>query len=378
MCKKILLLVGTRPEAVKLAPVALELRRRSGFDCLLCSTGQHREMAAQALADFDLSYDRNLDVMTADQSLAALTAKLLTALDTLYAEETPDMVVVQGDTTSVMTAALAAFYRHVPVGHVEAGLRSFNRRAPFPEEINRKLTAGLADLHFAPTQSARSNLLAEGVPEDAVSVTGNTVIDALLQTAERNRTQPELVPEAVRAAVESGKKIVLVTAHRRETYEAGFERICRGILAVGGHRDDVVFVYPVHRNPNVRAPVFALLGRHRNILLLDPLPYRAFVALMQTAFFVLTDSGGIQEEAPALGKPVLVMRDVTERPEGVATGNALLTGTDADSIAGHVNRLLDDEHFHCSMSRARSPYGDGKSAGRIADILEDYFLNHRR
>jgi UDP-N-acetylglucosamine 2-epimerase len=374
--KKILLLIGTRPEAVKLAPVALELRRRSGFDCLLCATGQHREMAAQALADFDVSYDRNLDVMTAGQSLAGLTARLLPALDALYAEEAPDTVVVQGDTTSVTAAALAAFYRHIPVGHVEAGLRSFNRRAPFPEEINRKLAGCLADLHFAPTESARANLLAESVPEDAVFVTGNTVIDALLQTAERNRTQPGLVPEAVRVAAGHGRKAVLVTAHRRETYEAGFERICRGILAVAGRRDDVVFVYPVHRNPQVRAPVFSLLGGHRNILLLDPLPYRAFVALMQTASFVLTDSGGIQEEAPALGKPVLVMRDVTERPEGVAAGNALLTGTDADSIAGHVNRLLDDEHLYYSMSRARSPYGDGKSAGRIADILEKYLENH--
>lgn len=377
MRKKILLLVGTRPEAVKLAPMALELRRRSGIDCLLCATGQHREMSTQALADFDLRYDRNLDVMTADQSLAELTARLLPALDTLYAEEAPDMVVVQGDTTSVMTAALAAFYRHIPVGHVEAGLRSFNRRAPFPEEINRKLTGCLADLHFAPTESARSNLLAEGIPEDAVFVTGNTVIDALLQTAERNRCRPGLVPEAVRAAVEQDKKIILVTAHRRENYEAGFERICRGILAVAEQRDDVLFVYPVHRNPHVRAPVFSLLDRHRNILLLDPLPYRAFVALMQTASFVLTDSGGIQEEAPALGKPVLVMRDVTERPEGVAAGNALLTGTAADSIAEYIRRLLDDKQFYRGMSRARSPYGDGKSAGRIADILEKYFEKHR-
>jgi UDP-N-acetylglucosamine 2-epimerase len=367
---KILLLVGTRPEAVKMAPVVMELRSRSLFDCWLCLTGQHREMSAQALEDFGLLPDRNLDVMTAEQSLAGLTAALLPALDALYSEEAPDMILVQGDTTTVMTAALAAFYRHIPVGHVEAGLRSFNRSAPFPEESNRKITGCLADLHFAPTETARANLLAEGVPADDVFVTGNTVIDALLQTAERIRGQDDLLPPPVRKAAAAGKKIIPVTAHRRETYEAGFEGICNGILAAGARRDDVFFVYPVHLNPRVRGPVFSLLGGQKNILLMDPVPYRPFVALMQAAYFVLTDSGGIQEEAPALGKPVLVMRGVTERPEGIAAGNALIVGTEADAVAAHIIRLLDDPALYARMSRARNPYGDGKSAARIANILE--------
>ena len=374
---RILLLVGTRPEAIKMAPVAMELRERSGFDTLLCSTGQHREMLAQALADFGLRPDRDLSVMTERQTLASLSASLLAALDGLYAEEKPSLVLAQGDTTTVMTAALAAFYRHIPFGHVEAGLRSFNRRAPFPEEINRKIAGSLADLHFAPTDTARRNLLAEGAAEENIFVVGNTVIDALLWTRDRLRQEGVQPPAPVAAALGQGKKIVLVTGHRRESYEAGFAEICRGILAVSERRRDVFFVYPVHLNPLVRGPVFSLLGGKDAILLLDPLPYRPFVALMQAAHLVLTDSGGIQEEAPALGKPVLVMRETTERPEGVEAGNAILVGTRAASIAAQLNRLLDDSEAYARMSRARNPYGDGQSAGRIADILEKRLLeNH--
>jgi UDP-N-acetylglucosamine 2-epimerase len=375
--KKILLLVGTRPEAIKLAPVLMELRRRDVFDCLLCATGQHREMLAQALADFDLRPDLDLEVMTAGQSLAGLTAALLPALDALYAGQKPDLVLVQGDTTTVMTAALTAFYRHIPVGHVEAGLRSFNRDAPFPEEINRKMTAGLSDLHFAPTETAGNNLLAEGVPAENVFVTGNTVIDALLWMSERVQGQGDLLPPPVRQARTRGKKIILVTGHRRESYEAGFENICEGILAVSRKREDVFFIYPVHFNPQVRGPVFSLLGDVPNIRLIDPVPYKTFVALMRAAHCILTDSGGVQEEAPALGKAVLVMRGVTERPEGVAAGGALLVGTRAESIAAGVNRILDEQGLHAKMSVARYPYGDGRSALRIARVLEQRLLRDR-
>lgn len=352
-----------------MAPVVLELRRRA-VNARLCSTGQHKEMLAQALADFDLAPDRDLAVMTENQSLASLNAALLTALDGLYAEERPAFVLAQGDTTTVMAGALAAFYRHIPFGHVEAGLRSFNRFAPFPEEVNRKIAGCLAAAHFAPTETARRNLLAEGAPEEDVFVVGNTVIDALLLTAERLGAEEEILPRPLLEAREQGKKIILITAHRRESYEAGFAGICRGILAVSEARDDVFFVYPVHLNPRVRGPVFSLLGGRENILLADPLSYRPFVALMRAAHLVLTDSGGIQEEAPALGKPVLVMRETTERPEGVEAGNALLVGAGAESIAARVNRLLDDGALYAAMSRAANPYGDGQSAGRIADILE--------
>ena len=376
MVHRILILMGTRPEAIKMAPVVMALRKHSGFDVLLCSTGQHKEMLTQALSDFGLKPDRDLAVMTERQSLASLNAALLSALDGLYAEAQPDLVLAQGDTTTVMAAALAAFYRHIPFGHVEAGLRSFNRRAPFPEEINRKIAGNLADLHFAPTETARHNLLAEGVSEADIFVVGNTVIDALLWTRDHLDKNGDLLPAPVAATLAQGKKIVLITGHRRESYEAGFEEICRGILAVSEHRQDVFFVYPVHLNPLVRGPVFSLLGDKGNILLLEPLSYRPFVALMQVAHVVLTDSGGIQEEAPALGKPVLVMRETTERPEGVGAGNAILVGARAASIAAHLGRLLDDTAMYARMSQARNPYGDGQSAQRIVDILEKYLKSH--
>ena len=371
---RILILIGTRPEAIKMAPVVMELRKRSCFDSLLCSTGQHREMLTQALSDFDLTPDRDLSVMTERQTLVSLSASLLAALDGLCAEEKPDFVLAQGDTTTVMIAALATFYRHIPFSHVEAGLRSFDRRAPFPEEINRKIVGSLADLHFAPTETARHNLLAEGVPEDSIFVVGNTVIDALLWTRDRLREEGSILPAPVAAALAQGKKIILITGHRRESYEADFAEICQGILTISEQRRDVFFVYPVHLNPLVRGPVFSLLGDRDNILLLDPLPYRSFVTLMQEAYVILTDSGGVQEEAPALGKPVLVMRETTERPEGVKAGNAVLVGVQAESIAAHLVRLLDDKAMYAHMSQARNPYGDGQSAKRIVDILEQRLL----
>ncbi|KAF5081537.1 UDP-N-acetylglucosamine 2-epimerase [anaerobic digester metagenome] len=375
---RILILIGTRPEAVKMAPVAMELHKRANFDTLLCSTGQHKEMLNQALRDFGLQPDRDLAVMTERQSLASLSAALLPALDRLYEEEQPDMVLAQGDTTTVMTAGLAAFYRHIPFGHVEAGLRSFNRLAPFPEEINRKIAGSLADLHFAPTSTSQRNLLAEGVPAKNIFVVGNTVIDALLWTRDFLEKENIPLPPPVVTALAKGKKVVLVTGHRRESYEAGFEGICRGILAISERRQDIFFVYPVHLNPLVRGPVFTLLGGKDNILLLDPLAYRPFVALMQAAHVVLTDSGGIQEEAPALGKPVLVMRETTERPEGIKAGNAILVGTQAASIAEHLDCLLNDESMYVRMSQAHNPYGDGQSARRIADILENHLKNAPR
>jgi UDP-N-acetylglucosamine 2-epimerase len=375
MRKKILILVGTRPEAVKMAPVVRLLREHPGFDTLLCSTGQHKEMLAQIFDDFGLKPNRELAVMTERQSLASLNAALLASLDNLYQEEVPDLVLAQGDTTTVMAAALASFYRHIPFGHVEAGLRSFDRLAPFPEEINRRIAALAADWHFAPTEKSRQNLLNEGVPEGGIFVVGNTVIDALKWTAASLEGEGHyLLPPAVRAALSSGQRLILVTAHRRESYEDGFAEICRGLLKVSEHRPDVFFVYPVHLNPQVREPVTALLSGKDNILLLAPLPYRPFVALMQASHIVLTDSGGIQEEAPALGKPVLVMRKTTERPEGVEAGNAILVGVRAESIAEGVNMLLDDKALYISMSQARNPYGDGQSARRIVEILKEFLV----
>ena len=370
MRKKILVLVGTRPEAIKMAPVVRLLRDCPGFDCRLCATGQHREMLAGALADFGLSPNRDLAVMTEGQTLASLSSTLLTNLDNLYQEEAPALVLAQGDTTTVMAGALAAFYRHIPFGHVEAGLRSFDRRAPFPEEVNRRMAGVIADFHFAPTEKARQNLLAEGVDDENIFVVGNTVIDALIWTVDSLAGKTDMLPQAVGEALGRGRRLILVTAHRRETYEAGLESLCRGLLSLSERRPDVLLVYPVHPNPRVRGPVQALLGGRENILLLEPLPYRPFVALMKAAYLALTDSGGVQEEAPALGKPVLVLREKTERPEGVEAGQALLVGTESGAIVHHVEKLLDDDNLYARMSAANSPYGDGRSARRIVDILE--------
>ncbi|EPR37141.1 UDP-N-acetylglucosamine 2-epimerase [Desulfovibrio sp. X2] len=366
---KILVFAGTRPEAIKVAPVVLALRADGNCQALLCSSGQHREMLAQALADFDLAPDRDLAVMQPGQSLASLSSRLFTEIDALLDRERPDWILVQGDTTTVMVAALCSFYRGIKVAHLEAGLRSFDLRAPFPEELNRRVAGIVADLHLAPTTTARDNLLREGVPEAQVLVTGNTVIDALLLIREKIRGDTSLLAPGLAEAVSRGRRIVLVTGHRRENFGDGFQNICRAIRLLADRHEDVMFAYPVHLNPSVREPVLRLLANHPRILLLEPAPYKSFIAMMDAATLILTDSGGVQEEAPSLGKPVLIMREVTERPEGVAAGVARLVGTEEASIVSAVDGLLGDAEAYARMATCSNPYGDGKAAERILSAL---------
>ena len=367
--RTILVLAGTRPEVIKVAAVLRELRARTELRTRFCSTGQHREMLRQALDAFGLATDRDLEIMQADQSLGQLTASLFTRMDALLEQERPDWVLVQGDTTSVMVTALCAFYRRIRVGHIEAGLRSYNRFAPFPEEVNRRVVSVAADLHFAPTGQARDALLREGIPEADVVVTGNTVIDALLWTRDTVAGEAGLLPPPVREALVAGRRIVLVTGHRRESHGRGMENICRALRRIVTERPDLFVVYPVHLNPHVRETVLPLLGGQPGIALLEPMEYRSFVALLNACHLVLTDSGGIQEEAPALDKPVLVMRETTERPEGVATGAARLVGTSVEGIVGAVLELVDDPRRYAAMAQAANPYGDGRAARRIVDAL---------
>jgi UDP-N-acetylglucosamine 2-epimerase len=370
---KVLTIMGTRPEIIKLAPVVRELgRRRDRFVSRVCATGQHREMLEKAVETFELRPDIDLGLMAHDQALGELTAGAIRCLDGVLSDESPDIVLVQGDTTTAFCGSLAAFYHRVSVGHVEAGLRTWRKYAPFPEEINRSLIGRIADFHFAPTPRARDSLLKEGVDESRIFLTGNTVIDALLWVRDRvSDGVPSGVSESVVRSI-AGKTIVLVTGHRRESFGRGFENICSSIRRVAGDFADVHFVYPVHLNPNVRGPVYELLGQHPRIHLIEPLDYEAFVWLMDRASIVLTDSGGVQEEAPSLGKPVLVMRETTERPEGVAAGNALLVGTDVERIVGELGRLLRDEAARAEMARQRNPYGDGEAARRIVDVLDEH------
>jgi UDP-N-acetylglucosamine 2-epimerase (non-hydrolysing) len=375
---RISVLFGTRPEAIKLAPVVRMLREAREIDCRVCTTAQHREMADQVLEAFDLTPDADLDLMRAGQTLAELTARGISAIDGYLTREQPDLVLVQGDTTSVLCAAIAAFYRRIPLGHVEAGLRTGDMTAPWPEEANRVLTTRLAALHFAPTERSRQNLLAEGVAADRIHLTGNTVVDALLMILPAVRAAPPVIPGLPTAltAPDDSRPLVLITGHRRESFGAGFEAICRAIAALAGRFRDTAFVYPVHLNPAVRAPVRGILGTGtgagENVYLIDPLGYREFVALMDRATLILTDSGGVQEEAPSLGKPVLVMRATTERPEAVEAGTARLVGTDFETIVAEVSRLLTDRAAYEAMSRALNPYGDGCAAGRIVTACRDF------
>jgi UDP-N-acetylglucosamine 2-epimerase (non-hydrolysing) len=370
----ILFIFGTRPEAIKLCPVIRYMRQAgTGMDVCVCVTAQHRAMLDQVLECFDVRPDYDLDLMTPGQTLAQTTGRVLTSLDPVLAAGKFDLAVVQGDTTTTMAGAMAAFYRQVPVAHVEAGLRTGDMAQPFPEEMNRVVTAQFTTLHFAPTEGARRNLLAERTPSERIFVTGNSGIDAVLHVA------GELQRGNLRSCewpwLNSAKKLIVVTAHRRESFGQGITRICDALLELA-ERNDVQIVYPVHRNPNVLDPVNLRLAGHPNIILIEPLDYTWFVDLMRRAYLLITDSGGIQEEAPSLGKPVLVMRECTERPEAVEAGTVKLVGTDPRKIVAEASSLLSDEAEYLRMSRIHNPYGDGHASQRITTAISDYLARH--
>ena len=371
MKRKIVVIFGTRPEAIKLCPVVLALKTDPAFDCKVCVTGQHREMLQQVLDVFGVVPDKDLALMRPNQTLGGLTSRALAAIDEYLAEEKPDIVMVQGDTTTVLAGALAAFYHHIPVAHVEAGLRTWNMESPWPEEANRVLTTCLAKWHFCPTENNKANLLKEGVPEKDIYVTGNTVIDALLMAKEKVKVNPPEIDDLPNCLMRSDERMVLITGHRRENFGEGFENICTAIKNLAERFPETHFVYPVHLNPNVRDPVSRILGRHsgKNVYLIEPQSYLPFVALMNRAYLILTDSGGVQEEAPSLGKPVLVMRDTTERPEAVDAGTVKLIGTHREIIEEEVAMLLIDSVSYARMSGAVNPYGDGEAVARIIDVL---------
>ena len=360
--KRILAVVGTRPEAIKMAPVIRALKAESWADVRVLATAQHRQMLDQVLDAFDIVPDIDLDIMLPSQSLPELTSRLLLRMDAVLEDERPDAVLIQGDTTTVMTTAMAAFYRRIHVGHVEAGLRTGDLDNPFPEEMNRIVAGRLSRWHFAPTQGARDNLLGEGCNPASVHVTGNTVIDALLGVASVDRPRPAQVP--------ANKRLILVTAHRRENFGDPFREICHGIRELADQHEDVHVLYPVHPNPNVAGPALEILSGHERITLCEPMEYLPFVNAMKHAYLVLTDSGGVQEEAPALGKPVLVLRSETERPEAIWAGVVKLVGPDRNAIVAEATRLLSDPAAYADMARGVSPYGDGKAAGRITAILK--------
>jgi UDP-N-acetylglucosamine 2-epimerase (non-hydrolysing) len=363
---KVLSVFGTRPEAIKMAPVVNELKKYpQQIASIVCVTAQHRQMLDQVLDLFGITPDDDLNIMQANQSLATITASALTKLDEVLLREKPDWVLTQGDTTTAMVATLAAFYHRIRVGHIEAGLRTWDKFQPFPEEINRKIADGISDLHFAPTETSRQNLLREGVTDKTIVVTGNTVIDALLEIADRSfdwMTSPL-------AAVPQNKRLILVTAHRRENFGEPFEKMCLALRRIAERWPDAHLVYPVHLNPNVREVVSRVLRNIPNVTLLEPLEYLPLVQLMKHSYLVLTDSGGLQEEAPGLGKPVLVMRETTERPEGVEAGTVRLVGTETENIVNAVAELLESAENYQAMSRAVNPYGDGNASQRIVQKL---------
>jgi UDP-N-acetylglucosamine 2-epimerase (non-hydrolysing) len=365
----ILVVFGTRPEALKCFPVVNELRKKDDLSVKVCVTAQHRHLLDQILQLVDLVPDYDLDLMRAHPTLTDITADVLSAVGKVLDQERPDRVLVQGDTTTTMATALAAFYRKIRVGHIEAGLRSWDNYSPWPEEVNRKIVSAIADLHFAPTVQARDNLLRENIPAKQIRVTGNTSIDALFEIRRRLH-EGEHFDDAVQRILTASRhaRILLVTVHRRENWGKGLKDICAALLELAA-RGDIRIVLPVHPNPNVHGPVHEMLGAHPHITLIEPLDYLPFIALMDAAYLVLTDSGGVQEEAPALGKPVLVLRNTTERPEGIAAGNALLVGTSTADIATAANRLLDDSEAYRVMSQASNPYGDGTAAAQIVEFL---------
>ncbi len=376
---RVVVIIGTRPEAIKMAPVVRALQRSAHCEPIVVSTGQHKQMLQQVVDRFEIPVDHELDVMRPNQTLAGLTSRLVASCDAVLEQIAPDFVLVQGDTTSVLAASLTCFYRHIPIGHVEAGLRTGNLQAPFPEEANRVLAGRLVSVHYAPTDFGRQNLLNEGVDPERILVTGNTVIDAL--HIEVARQQEADAKQAIDSALASAiapdwqsRPSVLITGHRRENFGGGFLNICKALKQLGERFPSLRFVYPVHLNPNVQKPVYELLADIENICLIEPQPYSQFVALMNACTLVLTDSGGVQEEAPGLGKPVLVMRETTERPEGVSAGTVKLVGTDTDAIVSHVSELLTDDEAYARMSNAVNPYGDGKAAPRIVSDIERRML----
>jgi UDP-N-acetylglucosamine 2-epimerase (non-hydrolysing) len=371
MVKKVLIIFGTRPEAIKLCPLILELRKHSGkFKTVVCVTAQHRKMLDQVLEIFRVIPDYDLNLMTDDQTLFDTTSRVLTGVGKLIHKEKPDMILVQGDTTTTFAASLAAYYSQIPVGHIEAGLRTGNKYSPFPEEINRRLTGHIADIHFAPTQRNRNNLLSEGIPERNIVITGNTVIDALLWVKNEIRSENKRYYEL--DTIDFKKRIILVTGHRRENFGEGFINLCDALRHVAENNENVEVVYPVHLNPNVKKPVYDMLSGVKNMKLIEPIDYSPFVYLMDKSYFIISDSGGIQEEAPSLGKPVLVTRDTTERPEAVEAGAVKLVGTNKSLIVNEAKKLLSDNDYYDRMAKVNNPYGDGHACERIIDALETF------
>ena len=389
MKKKIMLVFGTRPEAIKMAPLVKEFKKHpETFDTIVCVTGQHREMLDQVLNIFQIRPDYDLNIMKQSQDLYDVTCKVLLGMRDVLKEVHPDVVLVHGDTTTSTAAALAAFYQQIPVGHVEAGLRTYNIYSPWPEEMNRQITSRIATYDFAPTTLSRENLLKENVSSDKIFVTGNTVIDALLIVVNEIKTDKSLDDKLTKelqdngydtSRLKDGRRMVLITGHRRENFGDGFINICKAIQTLGQKYPNIDFVYPMHLNPNVRKPIHEIFGQNLNNLgnmfFIEPLEYLSFVFLMEKAYLVLTDSGGIQEEAPGLGKPVLVMRDTTERPEAVDAGTVKLVGTDYNLIVNNVSNLIDDSNAYNAMSKATNPYGDGKACYRICNTIKERLLS---
>ena len=374
--KKVMLVFGTRPEAIKMAPLVKEFQSSPYFETIVCVTAQHREMLDQVLDLFEIKPDYDLNIMKPGQDLYEVTSNILLGLKPVFAEAKPDIVLVHGDTATTLATSLAAYYQKIAVGHVEAGLRTNNVYSPWPEEGNRQVTSRLATYHFAPTDESRANLLSENVDLDNVIITGNTVIDALLRVVSKIESDKDLENRLKETILEKGyqvnnsKKMVLVTGHRRENFGQGFLNICEGLKELALLYPDIDIVYPVHLNPNVQKPVKELLSDVDNIFLIDPLDYEPFVYLMNASYFILTDSGGIQEEAPSLGKPVLVMRDTTERPEALSAGTVKLVGTDREKIVTECKKLFDDKEIYQAMSMAHNPYGNGNACKKIVDYLK--------
>ncbi|MEM6516369.1 MAG: UDP-N-acetylglucosamine 2-epimerase (non-hydrolyzing) [Bacteroidota bacterium] len=373
MKTKNLIIFGTRPEAIKMGPLIKTFSKDDSFETKVCITAQHREMLDQVLEFFEIKPEYDLDLMKPNQNLYSLTADIIVGLKPILEDFRPDYVYVHGDTSTTMATSLAAFYFGSRVCHVEAGLRTFNKLSPFPEEINRSITGRIADYHFAPTETSKKNLLNENVPDSQILVTGNTVIDALEYSSNKVKSDDFIDDEIqfLKSVVKKDKKIILVTAHRRENHGAGFIEICQALKTISTNYDDVQIIFPVHLNPKVKKPVYELLENIENIELINPLSYPGFVWLMNMAFLIITDSGGVQEEAPSLGKPVLVMRDTTERPEAIEAGTVILTGTNPKRINEEVTRLMDNQSLYLDMSKRHNPYGDGLASKRIVEFMSN-------